>query len=442
MKYLVGKFLALRHQGLVIYPIVIILLIPTLLVVNTLWNLRSFNRDSNFILRHQAVQLTDTLKSLLISGHFDQQTIGLLIENWNKTSEDIVAVAILTPSSDGYQIYAVSGDVDAEKIETDTLNKLAIGFEQSFAGLEYDPTLTRSVWTVVSPIKDTSAGSYLVVIRFDTLSVNEILDRTTRDSLIILAILIVLVLIVLTNHFYFYIRTLRTRQLEELDRLKTEFVSMAAHELKTPITALIGYTSLLKKKIVSEDKSINTYIDTLLTVTDDLNTIVADILDVSRIEQGRLAVTIGDTDVNKLIQQVITQLTPIAEEKNLAISFEKQEIPIVPNDAARLKQIIKNLMSNSIKYTLQGTVAISTATEGKTIRVVIKDTGIGIPPDEMKKLFSKFHRVQDSKTKEARGTGLGLWITKQMVEMLGGTIAVESIYGTGTSVTLVFPRER
>ena len=144
-------------------------------------------------------------------------------------------------------------------------------------------------------------------------------------------------------------------------------------------------------------------------------------------------------NVNKLIDDVVATILPSAKEKGLTINCQTQNLPIVKTDHNRLRQIITNLLGNSVKYTLSGTIDVTSEVKDKFIEISIKDTGIGIPPDELPKLFSKFHRVQDKKTEEVRGTGLGLWITKQIIETLGGKISVESIYGTGSRFSFTIP---
>jgi signal transduction histidine kinase len=114
-------------------------------------------------------------------------------------------------------------------------------------------------------------------------------------------------------------------------------------------------------------------------------------------------------------------------------------LPEVDTDPDRLRQILTNLLSNSIKYTLSGEINILVKSDKKTVKLTIKDTGVGIPPEHMEKLFTKFHRVKDKKTQDAPGTGLGLWITKSLVEALGGNIYAESIYGSGTSISFTLP---
>lgn len=438
---ILNKVRLLRKPAVSIYPIMIIITIPLLLIVNTLWNLKSFNRDTNFIVRHQAISAADILKPILNDNLSDPEELSLILQNAVQASPEIISAAILVKKENGLGIVSSTNDVDqVEELTQLGLNQLALGFDQPFAGLTYDPNLGQNVWSVVVPMENEAYQDYLLSVKLKTDTVNQILSRTSRDSLIILVILIVVTLVLLTNHFIFYQRSQRTKQLEELDKLKDEFISMAAHELRSPITGLVGYLELLRNKISpSQLPAIQSDLNILDNLTIDLRNLINDLLDVSRIEQKRLEFSFVDTQVNEVVKKVITAMTPTANQKGLKINFKAGSLPDIKTDPDRLRQIVGNLLGNSIKYTLKGEIAITTSLKKQFVAIEVKDTGIGIPPEELPNLFGKFHRVKDEKTHEVPGTGLGLWITKQMVELLGGKIYAESIYGTGTRITFTLP---
>ncbi len=440
---IIGKLKSLGKRGVSIYPILIIILIPALLVANTVWNLKAFNRDANFLVRHQAVSIADTLKPMIVSSINDVGTLKNFLTTSVNSNEDILSITLLTKEGEDFNIYvSSSNESDVENLKKLGLNQLAIGFNQPFAGLTYDADLQRKVWNVVVPLGG-DVQTRLLHVKLDTQSVDDILSRTSNDSFIILAILIVVTLILLANHFYFYLRALKTKQLEELDKLKDEFVSMATHELRAPMTALTGYLELLRDKISPDQlPAIQADLTTLEGITNDLHNLIDDLLNVSRIDQRRLKVNAVDTNVNEVVAKVVEIMTPMTNQKGLQLKFTPTELPTIQTDTDRLRQIITNLVSNAVKYTLKGDVKISATLKKDNIEINVTDTGIGIQAEELSKLFTKFHRVKDSQTKEARGTGLGLWITKQMVELLGGKINAESIYGTGTSITRTLPIRR
>lgn len=431
----------LKKRILTVYPLVVVVLIPLLLIVNTLWNLNSFNRDANFIIRHGAISVAESLKPLILSSSLDLSQLTSHLRELADSSEDILSLTVITRNNDTLTTLVTTLDeTSAQEAEKNELNQLAASFDQPFAGLVYDPTLQRSIWKVVVPMGSNELGELFLHVNMDTLTINKILSRTANDSYLVLGGLVILSLILLANHFYFYIRSLRTQQLEEIDRLKDEFISMAAHELRAPITAIIGYLQIIPDKISpSELEKIKTDIDVLQSASNDLNSLINDLLDVSRIEQDRLEIQLEDVDINNVIAEIVKIMTPMAQAKSLSLQFNQGQLPIIKTDSDRVRQVITNLVSNAIKYTLKGQVTVSTTVRDNNVEIIVKDTGVGIPAAQLPNLFSKFFRVKDDQTKEVRGTGLGLWITKRIVELLGGKIYVESIYGTGTSIVCVLP---
>lgn len=436
------KVKSIKKYSHIIYPLIIIVSIPLLLVFNTFWNLRTFNRDVNYLIRHEAVSIADTLKSIVITNIDDLNILSKTLSDTANANEDIVNISILSEENRKISIVSSSSsDYLIEDFEKTGLNQFSLGFDQPFAGLSYDVIAKKNVWNVSVPLSEKEGKTYILFLKLGVEKVDEILARTTKDSYVILFILLAAVLVLLTNHFLFYQKAQRARQLEEIDKLKDEFLSMAAHELRTPITAVIGYLELLQDKISpTEVQKISSDLALLRSLTTDLRNLIEELLDVSRIEQGRIKCEITSVDLNKLIGEVVATITPQATGKHLTINYQKPvENTFVNADRNRLRQVLTNLIGNSVKYSLQGTVEVLVEIKDKFVQISVKDNGIGIPPEELPKLFSKFHRVQDKKTAEVRGTGLGLWITKQIVEIMGGKISVESIYGTGSRFTFTVP---
>ena len=425
-----------------LYPISIIVAIPLLLVINTFWNLRSFNRDINFLIRHQAVSVTDTIKPQVVRMLKDGSNLNELLTQTRDSNSEIISITVIKEL--GNKIVVVSTtdkEIELGNLEKMGLNQLAVGFNQPVAGLSYDAEIGKNVWNVSVPMEKMDDSNYLLFLKFRVDKVEEILGRTARDSYIILAMLILATLVLLINHFIFFRKAQKTRELEELDKLKDEFISMAAHELKAPMTGLLGYLELLKEKISpSEKEKIAEDFKILNMLIKDLDKLINDLLDVSRIAQGRLKIEIKDVNVNVLLEDVIKTFIPVASQKNLTLNLQSGEnLPLIKSDPDRIRQVVTNLVSNSIKYSLKGQIEIASTIKDNYIFIEVKDGGIGIPASEMPNLFSKFHRVKDRQTIEVRGTGLGLWITKKIVEMLGGKITVESIYGTGSKFSFTIP---
>jgi len=234
------------------------------------------------------------------------------------------------------------------------------------------------------------------------------------------------------------------RKLKEVDQMKDEFISMASHELRTPVTSIRGYLSMvLDGSFGAVSDIVKKNIILVQGSADRLAVLIEDLLNVSRIEQGRMEIKPVPTEITRIIKDILSELKVQSDQKKLSLTFKPftEVLPLISIDSDRLKQVLINLVGNSIKYTMQGSVEVivDAKDNGKSLSIKIKDTGIGMPAKSRERLFEKFYRVQNEKTKNITGTGLGLWITKRIVEMMAGNIAVDSIEGVGTQVTVEFP---
>ena len=231
------------------------------------------------------------------------------------------------------------------------------------------------------------------------------------------------------------------KKLKEVDQLKDDFVSMASHELRTPLSIIKGYADFMKDapELSSETKD---YVSKINFSTKELDTLVGDMLDVSKIQQGRLSFEFAKVNPNQLIEDVTTSLVLPAKEKGLGISFNKEGVKdtqFINVDNSRLKQVLVNIIGNAVKYTKTGEVIVRTYEEKGRLYIRCSDTGIGMSEEERAKLFEKFYRIRNEETKEIRGTGLGLWITAQIIKQMNGNLSVESIKGIGSHFIISFP---
>ena len=229
-----------------------------------------------------------------------------------------------------------------------------------------------------------------------------------------------------------------------LSKLKDEFVYIISHELKKP-TQSIEETI---KKITSEySTSLSTDGKDLLRLTGvnniRLNKLLNDLQDLSRIEKGSLPVQLGDVSLRPIIGEVISTLVLDAKEKRISLIQKGVEEVAATADVDRLKEILANLIGNAIKYTSEGgKVIVDASKEGKFAKVTVSDNGFGISEEDQKHLFEKFYRVESEKTKSVKGSGLGLFITKQLVEKMGGQLSYKSKLGQGTTFYFTLPRYR
>ncbi|GAC1347334.1 MAG: hypothetical protein NVSMB27_12520 [Ktedonobacteraceae bacterium] len=228
----------------------------------------------------------------------------------------------------------------------------------------------------------------------------------------------------------------------EVDRMKSEFVSLVSHELRTPLTSIKGYVDLLLDGDAGElNAEQQEYLDVVKNNADRLVALINDLLDVSRIESGKIQLQRTALDIAHLIQGTADSLRPQLETKKQHLTLTIPEaLPAVSGDADRVTQILTNLLSNAHKYTPPGgTIAITAHAEGSVVRVDMRDTGIGLSPEEQAQLFTKFFRARNQTTQAVGGTGLGLSITRSLVQMHGGEITVLSAPGQGSTFSFTLP---
>jgi PAS domain S-box-containing protein len=230
------------------------------------------------------------------------------------------------------------------------------------------------------------------------------------------------------------------RKVEDLSRLKDEFLSIASHELRTPVTSIKGYTQLAKTLIRENDLGTSEeYLDIALDQIDRMSRLILELLDVSRIETGRLEIRREPipwtTFVNDVVHRHHTAVSDRRFQLNLPVGHKR-----VIGDRDRLEQVLGNLMENAVKYSPDGSeILVSVEDRGDQLVTSVADRGIGIPTDELGQVFERFHRGRQVSSTNYGGLGLGLYITKQIVERHGGTIWVESREGQGTTFSFSLP---
>lgn len=232
-------------------------------------------------------------------------------------------------------------------------------------------------------------------------------------------------------------------RLRELDKLKDEFVSLASHELRTPMAAIRGSVSTVLEGYAGEITSqTREFLAAAYNENDRLIRLVNNLLNTSRIEAGRLSFTVSRLELPIIINEVVKNLQMAAKEKNLYLIYEPFGfLPQIQGDEDKLKEVIINLIGNGIKFTSQGGLTIRTVVEGNFVKTSVADTGTGIHKEDFDLLFKKFSQVKrDQKyTKSYGGTGLGLYLSQKIIEGLGGKIWLESEVGKGTTFLFTLP---
>ena len=235
----------------------------------------------------------------------------------------------------------------------------------------------------------------------------------------------------------------RAAKAAELDRMKTEFVSVVSHELRTPLTAIRGSLQLLLADPAAvSDPENRQLLQAALNSCERLVRIVSDILDISKIEAGRLTLRARRLAPADVVHQSVDSVRQIAAQAGVTIVDEvPADLPAVMGDADRLTQAVINLLSNAVKFAPpRSAVTVTGREDGESVVVSVRDRGHGIAPEDIDRLFQKFQRLESVATPRVSGTGLGLVITKAIVEQHGGRIQVESTVGEGSTFSIVLPR--
>jgi signal transduction histidine kinase len=231
------------------------------------------------------------------------------------------------------------------------------------------------------------------------------------------------------------------KHLIEVNQLKDEFLANTSHELRTPLNSIIGFLTLITEGYCDNQEELRLFTRNALDSAYHLLSVINDLLDLSRIESGKMQLQIEKVYVDELLNEICSLFSLQANQKGLGLEVQAQSSPLFASaDVRKLKQVFINLVSNAIKFTSTGSVKILADRQDGTLRFAIIDTGVGIPKEKQDGLFQKFHQIDGGTTRRFGGTGLGLVISKHLVESMGGQIKLESKgSGAGAAVTFTIP---
>lgn len=228
-------------------------------------------------------------------------------------------------------------------------------------------------------------------------------------------------------------------ELKNIEKIKKDFVTNVSHELRTPLTAIKGYAETLRKEVDTAPGK--KYLETVERNTDRLINIVNDLLLLSSLEE-KTVLELEDIDLRGFLGNVIRIFDQRLKDKQLSLVIDvKENLPPLKADLFKLEQMLVNLLDNAGKYTDRGGITVSVDVQDKRVRIQVRDTGIGIPKDDIPHVFERFYVVDKSRSRKSGGTGLGLSIVKHIVLLHNGTIDIESALGEGTSVTVILPTD-
>lgn len=463
------QFLIDHRENLqLLYGIFLIVLIPLLIAYNTIFILNTYNQRVDDILNRETMIIGRSIYAALQEDLGDRAALQTKIDRLAERNTDFQNLKVLVPKtktqadgkeSDGFEIVASSDAAETGKFLTfyfyqntwdqpdndglSTNSRLLMATDED-SDLALDAGNTGRFLIYAMPMRDASGEKQAILsMQLSSEVVNDLTETSRNKSLSLLFVTVIITIFFLSVTVRLWDYVVLYRKIKEVDQMKDEFISIASHELRTPLTSIKGYTSLIQEGTFGkiEDPKMQQSLERIMSSTKRLGDLVEDLLDVSRLEQGRLACDQQALSVEPIIDEIVSQLSVTAQEKQLALSYEyeksAQPLPLVSADPDRLRQVLVNLIGNAIKYTEAGSVVVTQEIKENKLRIKVTDTGLGISPEAQKSLFQKFYRVKTDKTETIQGTGLGLWITKQIVELMGGRIYLESIEGRGTQVIVV-----
>ena len=367
-----------------------------------------------------------------------ESEMSVLLSDISQSSIDLTTLRVYR-SLDGESVEVVASNESSEISEVTQLSTVL-----QLGKVEPNQTFTVPLTTPSGRIEQSvryfeiDSVGYYVFSEHSRVQSDAIIEKRKQDSFLVLT----LIFGFLIGLAYWINRQSdwekRHNKLQSSLEERDLFTNMIAHEFRTPLTAIKGYASFLQESETMSKEEIR-FTDTIRESAERLVLLVNDFLEIARIQSGKLKIEETQVDIRKPIGSVVTSLNEEAAAKGLQLIYTPNLKPqVLQTDQNRFVQILTNIVSNSIKYTDSGTVEVSCESERSGITIRVKDTGMGISAEDQVKLFAPFARVGGVEKTATTGTGLGMWITKQMIELLRGEIAVESIKDVGTHVVLKF----
>jgi signal transduction histidine kinase len=378
------------------------------------------------------------------AGKFQQLSEDLI--SIEKVQPAVTMSSIIVEEDDALKVVAKSESADDE-LDAGTELQVKIAFDRKLPiakliNVTEGNGNTAQAWNVVTPAINAD-GKVVAVVASSLLTTDaqEAIASSYQKSFIVLVLSIIVILALLFRHFRLMGYAQLLAKQREVNQTMSDFLSVATHELKAPMTIIKGYLSNVMDGMFGPiDEKVRQQLEVAFAQTDRLNVLVQDLLNVSRIDQGRISYSITSVDSTKTLRMLSDQFKAIAAEKNLELILNLPEnVPLVKADEGRMQEVFTNLIDNAIKYTAKGTVTVSQQVNKNFAVTSIKDTGYGMSEESRKRLFQRFYRVKTKDTQNIAGTGLGLWIIKQYITAMGGSIEVESMEGVGSNFIVKLP---
>ena len=432
-------FAYVRKHPQVLFALLLVIVLPLAFLYSGNQFLEAGKANQEKLQKDRIGMLHDVFASVMQISKFDAALIDEEIDELASLNQDISKFRVVR--FDGGEVIPIAAldesVIGVPEDEIVSYQSAAVRLDESiiFEFFVDKVRMWQSFRVVVAP----DGTLYVIMTETSQESVDSHLRSNQQSAYFTLALIYLFVLAIA----YWHIRVTDYRYLykkaEAAIKTKDLFTNMIAHELRAPLTAIRGYASMTTESKTATEES-KKYAHRIQESAERLITVVNDLLEVARIQSGKLKVSPEEIDLSQMMIKVSDELRSLAEEKHIDLICTgiEEPHPIIA-DPVRLQQALTNLVSNALKYTTQGTIEMSVENKLGAVELRVKDTGMGISASDQKKLFAPFFRVQSDDVSEITGTGLGMWITRQLIELMGATIGVESIKGVGTHVVVTIP---
>jgi len=441
-----GNFV--RKNPTIISSLFLIVVVIGALFLNSYITLNRFQKNLDKTLRTKAV-LAENITDVMARDYFSNLSANAdqlqeKINEIQKRSPEIVQMSIYSLNTEENVFIPIASTEQniPESEQQNEMEKEIAEKARKFASTGSDAFAYASnaggerFWNIVKAVRsENNAAQGIVSLKLSLAESDVLSEKTIWQTYLISIVAMIFVLLLVLNHIRLFAFEVKAKKLEEVDKMKDDFISMASHELKSPLTAIRGYSELLGD-VLEKNAEQKKYLENINISVDRLKTLVEDLLNVSRIEQNRLPIECKPISIKEIVIGIINEMQSLADQKNLALKNNLQTEALVNADPERTKQIVANLISNAIKYTPSGSVEIQSKEDDQWVFLTVADTGLGISTENMKNLFAKFYRIKTEKTEKIAGTGLGLWISRELARKMDGDLDVSSIEGVGSHFTL------
>lgn len=435
----------LRQYPGILYSVSLLIIIPLVLYYNTFFVANSFQKSLDEAFRDQMIASGQLIEPFLAERLSNQELLQSYLVKVAEKNPDIEKFRVLAPREElSFEVLASKDPSEIGYTSQESLLAQAYSEPEGIVILSVDRQGER-FWETTRPITDPETGAKvgLLTISLSMRQVDQYVSQTLFLAYLIVVGAIILSLFLIFHHTRLFEYVSLARRFQEIDKMKDNFIRMATHELQSPIINIRGHLAALKEELegkLSSDQE--TLFKRANLSAKNLGELVSDILEVSRIEQGRLDMATEFLNPADIIKESAEELLAQAEQKGVKLSWQ---IPgqrlLIKVNANRLRQILANLIGNAVKYTNQGEVMVSVKADSahKKYIISVTDTGPGIAAQDQGKLFQKFSRIKTAATAEIPGTGLGLWISREIARKMGGDIFLASMEGVGSTFTVIFP---